>query len=158
MKSVMIADQSIRLIHATTDLARAQAIALRLQDDGHDHRSKIILENALLADYGRNFFDRKEESPAINLNQLTTRFDPEDHTLHEELLKLARIKARQLQNGIALDHPVADKLLGGLCLEKVVDHIHKVRRAITIQLYPHLADDPKALNLMVGPLQIEDQS
>lgn len=154
----MIVDSSIRLIHATTDLARAQAIALRLQDEGHDQRSKIILEGALLADYARNFFDRKEESPAINLNQLTTRFDPENHTLHEELLKLARIKARQLQNGIALDRPVADKLLGGLCLDRVIEHIHKIRRAVTIELYPHLADDPKALNLMIGPLQDKGQS
>ncbi len=152
----MTGDRSIRMIHATTDLARAQAIALRLQDEDHDQRSMIILEGALLADYGRNFFEREEESPAIDLDQLSARFDPEDHTLHEELLKLARIKARQLQNGIALDQPVADKLLGGLCLAKVSDHIHTIRRAITIELYPHLADDPKALNLMIGPLQIEE--
>lgn len=142
---------SIRLIHATTDLALAQAIALRLQNEGHEDRSKIVLEGALLADYARCFVDREEESPAIDLSQLPARFDEAEITLHSQLLKLAELKRQQLKDGVGMTQPAAGRLLNGVSLGSLIDHVHKIRKAVTIDLYPHLANDPKALSMMIGP-------
>lgn len=149
----MTGNHSVRLIHAAADLGRAHAIAMRLHDLKKDESSKVILEGALLADYSRPFIKQAETSPPINLHQLPADFTDEEIAIHEWLIKLASVKAEQLRNGEGFHQPVADQLLDGLDLDAVIELIFKLRKAVTCELYPNLADDPEGLRLMVGPLR-----
>lgn len=148
----MAGNDPFRLIHSTTDLGRAHAIAVRLQDGQQDDRSKVVLEGALLADYARLFMPQAGTSAPIDLTLLPTDFTEHEADLHDQLMKLASQKAEQLRHGKGFDEPVANQILDGLDLDSLTHFIFKLRKAVTCELYPDLKDDPKGLRLMVGPL------
>ena len=142
---------SIRLIHSTTELRRALAIAHRLREEEHDRRTAAILEAALLADYRRPFIGLAEMSAPLTLEGLGE-FGKDEHTLHDRLMTLAGTRASQRRD--AQDEPFfkVEVPLDGLALDDVATLINKLRKAVTGQLYPGAADNPEMMRLLVGPL------
>lgn len=150
--------RSIPFMNATTDLARAHAIAALLKDTKNTKESMVTLEGALVASYSLPFVRKGDLTQTIDLAKLPLDATSEELVLHKSLLDLANRKLAKIQNSSGKDGLIGEQLLEGLDLKAVIDWIFKLRRTITLELYPDLADDPDALSLMIGPFERRDHS
>lgn len=142
----------VRLIHSGSDLQRAHMIIVRLiEEPSIDGRNRDIMETALLADYQRPFRARAEESDSLDVDQL----DLKDGQLELHALLLQRADQyanRRAQQGGPVKFGEAAPL-SGLDLEAVRDLIFQLRQAVAKAAYPDARDDPKLLQLLVGPIR-----
>ena len=141
----------IRAVRSSTDLARAHSLACRLAENAYDDRTGRILRAALITEYARPFTPRGDASSALQLGDLIDVPSPVDENTHLLLIDGARMLSQAVSEGENMPWEERVPLLDHLDLTTVRDLIFRLRRGLTLKLFPAAGDDPQLLEQLIGP-------